>query len=45
MMRYYNQVVFGGHLILGPTNFPGKFKVDATSDLAKRVIKDGAFEQ
>jgi len=40
----YDQVVRGGHLIIGPTNFPGEFKVDATSDLAKRVLRDGTFE-
>jgi FkbM family methyltransferase len=44
LMLNYDQVVNGGHLIIGPTNFPGHFKLDATSDLAKRVICDGVFE-
>ena len=44
LMQSYDQVVSGGQLIIGPTNFPGQFKLDATSDLAKRVICDGAFE-
>ena len=43
-MRYYNEVVIGGHLIIEARNFPGQFKLDATSALAKRVIKTGEFE-
>ncbi len=30
--------------MVAPENFPGRFKVDATSDLAKRVITTGSFE-
>ena len=44
LLRYYDQVVYGGNLIIDPSNFPGKFKVSATSDLAKRVIRDSTFE-
>jgi FkbM family methyltransferase len=43
-MQYYNHTVVGGHLIVVPNNIPGRFKVDATSDLAKRVITTGSFE-
>jgi len=43
-MQHYNHTVVGGHLIVAPINFPGRFKVDATSDLAKRVISTGSFE-
>jgi len=44
LMKNYNQVVRGGEMIVSPTNFPGRFKLDATSDLAKRLILDGTFE-
>lgn len=44
LIQNYNRTVVGGHLIVTPTNFPGRFKVDATSDLAKRVITTGSFE-
>lgn len=44
LMQYYDHTVVGGHLIVAPNNIPGRFKVDAKSDLAKRVITTGSFE-
>lgn len=44
LMKYYAKVVESGQLIITPENFPGRFKVSATSDLAKRVITFGNFE-
>lgn len=44
LLQHYSKVVKGGDVIIGPTNFPGKFKVSATSDLATRVIQEGVFE-
>lgn len=44
VMKYYDRVVEGGELVIAPNNFPGRFRVSATSDLAKRVIAFGDFE-
>lgn len=44
LMKYYERVVVGGQLVIAPNNFPGRFRVSATSDLAKRVITFGDFE-
>ena len=44
VLRNYDRTVRGGYLIISPSNFPGKFKVDATSDLARRVVQEGVFE-
>ena len=43
-MKYYEKVVESGQLVIAPENFPGRFIVSATSDLAKRVITFGSFE-
>lgn len=44
LMKHYEEVVEDGQLIISPGNFPGRFGVSATSDLAKRVITFGEFE-
>jgi len=44
LMKYYEKVVESGQLVIAPENFPGRFIVSATSDLAKRVITFGNFE-
>jgi FkbM family methyltransferase len=43
-MQHYENVVEGGQLVISPGNIPGRFRVSATSDLAKRVITYGDFE-
>ena len=44
LMKHYEKVVESGQLVIAPQNFPGRFVVSATSDLAKRVITFGSFE-
>jgi FkbM family methyltransferase len=40
----YRDTVVGGRLILAPRNIPGRFELDATSDLAARLVLTGSYE-
>lgn len=42
--KRYRTTVIGGHIIISPQNIGGRFKISATSDLAKRIIMMGDFE-
>jgi FkbM family methyltransferase len=40
----FRKVVTGGGLVVEPANIPGRFQLDARSDLASRVVFSGVYE-
>jgi FkbM family methyltransferase len=43
-MKNYSDTVIGGVIVIAPRNIPGRFRIDARSDLAMRVVFYGVYE-